>query len=50
MMTALEYPAQRGTSVDVETLEVPVIFSGASLLLSLVAAMILGSDLVAALY
>jgi len=39
-----------GTSVDVETLKVLVIFSGAGLMLSLMSAMIFGSDLGAALY
>lgn len=38
-----------GTDVDVETLKVLVIFSGAGLLVSLVAAMIYGQALSAAL-
>ncbi|MFT4115075.1 hypothetical protein [Bradyrhizobium sp.] len=51
-MSALAKAISRatGTSVDVETLKVLVIFSGAGLLLSLVTAMIFGSDLAAAFY
>jgi len=44
------YPARRETNVDVETLKILVIFSGAGLLVSLVAAMIYGQALNAALF
>ena len=52
MMTALAKAISRatGTSVEVETLKVLAIFSGAGVLLSLVSAMIFGSDLGAALH
>lgn len=52
MMAALAKAITRATrtNVDVETLKVLVIFSGAGLLLSLVAAMIYGQALSAALF
>ncbi|BAL06530.1 hypothetical protein BJA01nite_65850 [Bradyrhizobium japonicum] len=52
MMAALAKAISRATrtSVDVETVKVLVIFSGAGLLLSLVAAMIYGQPLNAALF
>ncbi|EJN10167.1 hypothetical protein PMI42_06389 [Bradyrhizobium sp. YR681] len=52
MIAALARAISRatGTNVDVETLKVVVIFSGAGLLLSLVAAMIYGHALNAALF
>ncbi|MBB2739264.1 hypothetical protein JQ582_32050 [Bradyrhizobium japonicum] len=51
-MAALAKAISRATrtSVDVETVKVLVIFSGAGLLLSLVAAMIYGQPLNAALF
>ena len=52
MMAALAKAISRATrtNVDVETLKVLVIFSGAGLLLSLVAAMIYGQAASAALF
>ncbi|MBR0916376.1 hypothetical protein [Bradyrhizobium japonicum] len=52
MMAALAKAISRATrtSVDVETVKVLVIFSGAGLLLSLVAAMVYGQPLNAALF
>ena len=52
MMAALAKAISRATrtNVDVETVKVLVIFSGAGLLLSLVAAMIYGQALNAALF
>lgn len=52
MMAALAKAISRatGTNVDVETLKVLMIFSGAGLLLSLVVAMIYGQALGAALF
>jgi hypothetical protein len=52
MMTALAKAIFRATrtNVDVETLKILVIFSGAGLLLSLVAAMIYGQTLSATLF
>ena len=52
MIAALAKAISRatGTNVDVETLKVLVIFSGAGLLLSLVAAMIYGQAFNAALF
>ncbi|MGY8636615.1 hypothetical protein RAD15_29495 [Bradyrhizobium sp. 14AA] len=52
MMAALARAISRATrtNVDVEILKVIVIFSGAGLLLSLVAAMIYGQALKAALF
>jgi hypothetical protein len=52
MIAALARAISRatGTDVDVETLKVVVIFSGAGLLLSLVVAMIYGQALNAALF
>ncbi|MCK1388907.1 hypothetical protein [Bradyrhizobium sp. 21] len=52
MMAALAKAISRATKIDVEveTLKVLVIFSGAGLLLSLVAAMIYGQAVTAALF
>ena len=52
MMAAIAKAISRatGTNVDVETLKVLVIFSGAGLLVSLVAAMIYGQAFDAALF
>ena len=52
MIAALAKALSRatGTNVDIETLKILVIFSGAGLLVSLVAAMIYGQALSAALF
>ena len=52
MIAALARALSRatGTNVDIETLKILVIFSGAGLLVSLVAAMIYGQALNAALF